>query len=144
MTENNTDAARAYRAIIVKRMDSHLSLKPSGEQHSEMHQFESAMSSWVANLQRAQEQDFFMMWRDGVIANAATVLGAEQVPARFYGGVATGREDGLIDVRFITSVSIPAWLESLIGTPFEMPNRNPVFYVTIQHDPVTGAVEVVR
>jgi hypothetical protein len=136
MTENNTSAARTFKAVIVKRMPSHVSLMADGTTvHSDLHQFESGMASWEANLDRAKEQDFFFMWRDGRLFQAATVLGAERVPERFREGDR---------VRWITSMSIPAWVESLLGQEFDYPHRNPVFYVTLTLDSVTGLASIQR
>lgn len=136
MIENTTSAARIYNVVIVKRMGSHVSLNADGAEHSDAAQFESGMSSWVSNLERAQEQDFLFMWRDGRLFQAATVLGAERMPDRF------GYDPNQTQTRFITSFGIPAFVESLLGQEFDFPNRNPIAYFTLHVDPVTGAAEI--
>lgn len=144
MVENNTGAARIHKAVIFKRMPDHYSWNQQADgtftpasPHSE---FETAMGTWVVNLEAAQEQDFMFMWRDGVLANAATVLGAERIPVRFVEGDEASRGR----VRMITSLAVPGWVESLIGQEFDMPQRNPVFYIGLRHDPLTGDVEIKR
>jgi hypothetical protein len=148
LPESNAEIAmeRTYRTLVAKRSDrvseaqTQAGLWPAD-------QMRTLSGAWKLELTRALKVEFLLMCRNGIITDAATVLGVERTQVRHsdqfgrpWGQTAIGADGRL---HFTTSLEIPPWLERFLGTPVDLRGRNPVAYMNLRVDDVAGTVDIV-
>jgi hypothetical protein len=137
---------RTYRALVAKRSDRvSEALTQAGLWPAD--QMRTLFGAWKLDLTRASKIEFLLMCRNGIVTDAATVLGVERTQVRHsdqFGRSSGQREIGADGrVHFTASLEIPQWLERFLGTPVDLPGRNPVAYLNLRVDDVAGTVDIV-